>query len=215
MSLVEMLVGVTVGLLIVAGAATLASTQWVENRRLLLEAQVRQDLRAAADLVSRELRRAGLCHQRPRPWCGREPGASAPSPNPEGRAEPGPWQRCRHLPLRPTQRPATGRFGYQLQSYTLRQRIGASAQDLTDPQTRRVTTFNVDLQPVGSVQLACPRLCSDGSQDCWPTWTLTDALITITGQAVSDATVSYTVVSRVRLRNDGVSFKVSATEVCP
>jgi hypothetical protein len=58
-------------------------------------------------------------------------------------------------------------------------------------------------------------LCADGSQDCWPTLALTDAVVTITGQAVSDATVSRTVTSRVRLRNDGVTFNVSATQVCP
>ncbi len=215
MSLVEMLVGVTVGLLIVAGAATLASTQWVENRRLLLEAQVQQDLRAAADLVSRELRRAGYATEPEAMVWSPEPGASAPSPNRRAGLSLGHGSDVVTYRYDRPSAPPLASFGYQLQSNTIRQRIGATAQDLTDPQTLRVTTFNVDLQPVGSVQLACPRLCSDGSQDCWPTWTLTDALITITGQAVSDATVSYTVVSRVRLRNDGVSFKVSATEVCP
>ena len=59
LSLVEMMVGVAIGLLIVAAAALMVSSQLVENRRLMLETQVQQDLRAAMDILTRELRRAG------------------------------------------------------------------------------------------------------------------------------------------------------------
>jgi len=59
LSLVEMMVGLTVGLFI-AGAALLAAVNATgENRRLLLEARLLQDLRATMDLVTRSLRRAG------------------------------------------------------------------------------------------------------------------------------------------------------------
>ena len=71
------------------------------------------------------------------------------------------------------------------------------------------------LQTVEAEQLACPELCADGSQDCWPTLAPTDAVVTIAGTAVSDPTVNRTVTSRVRLRNDGVTFNLSATQVCP
>ena len=37
----------------------LVSTQLSDNRRLMLETQVQQDLRASADIITRELRRAG------------------------------------------------------------------------------------------------------------------------------------------------------------
>ena len=59
LSLVELMVGIAIGLLVVAAAATLMSTQLNDNRRLLLETQVNQDLRAAMDIVTRDLRRAG------------------------------------------------------------------------------------------------------------------------------------------------------------
>ena len=59
MSLVELMVGITVGLLVVAGASLLVSSQLSENRRLLLETQVQQDLRATADIIARQLRRSG------------------------------------------------------------------------------------------------------------------------------------------------------------
>ena len=60
LSLVELLVGLALGLLVVAGGAALLARQHLrEHRALLLEARLMQDLRTAADLVARDLRRAG------------------------------------------------------------------------------------------------------------------------------------------------------------
>ncbi len=53
------MVGIAVGLFIVAGATMVVTTQLGDNRRLLLETQLQQDLRATADIITRELRRAG------------------------------------------------------------------------------------------------------------------------------------------------------------
>lgn len=192
----------------------MAATQMAENRRLLLETQVQQDLRAATDIITRELRRSGyFSYPELLVWSPSEP-ASAPEANTYvgltlGVADDVVTYRY--------DRPGTAlvTFGYQLDSDTIKHRIGANVQDLTDQRTLKVTAFNVVLQAVGSTQLSCPKLCADGSQDCWPTLALTDAVVTITGEAVSDSSVSRTVTSRVRLRNDGVSFNVSATEVCP
>lgn len=60
LSLVELLVGISVGLFVLAGATLLLSTQLGDNRRLLLETQLQQDLRATMDIITRELRRAGV-----------------------------------------------------------------------------------------------------------------------------------------------------------
>ena len=59
LSIVELMVGITIGLFILAGASMVLTTQLGDNRRLLLEAQVQQDLRVASDLISREIRAAG------------------------------------------------------------------------------------------------------------------------------------------------------------
>ncbi len=59
MSIVELMVGITISLFIVAGATLVLTTQLDTNRRLLLEAQLQQDLRTAADMISRDVRRAG------------------------------------------------------------------------------------------------------------------------------------------------------------
>jgi prepilin peptidase dependent protein B len=59
LSIVEFMVGVAVGLFVVGGATKLFVDYLGNNRRLLLETRVNQDLRAAADLVARDLRRGG------------------------------------------------------------------------------------------------------------------------------------------------------------
>ena len=58
LSIVELLVGVAVGLLVVGGAVKLFVDNLTNNRRMLVETRVNQDLRAAADLIARDLRRA-------------------------------------------------------------------------------------------------------------------------------------------------------------
>lgn len=57
--MVELMVGITVGLIVTAGAAIVATRQITEHRRLMLEVQMQQDLRVAADLLQQDLRRAG------------------------------------------------------------------------------------------------------------------------------------------------------------
>jgi type II secretory pathway component PulJ len=57
--LIELMVGITVGLIVTAGAALVATKQINEHRRLMLEVQMQQDLRVAADLIQQDLRRAG------------------------------------------------------------------------------------------------------------------------------------------------------------
>ena len=58
-SLVEIMVGLVLGLLIVAGASSFFLVNLVGARRLQTEARLDQDLRAAMDLVTRDLRRGG------------------------------------------------------------------------------------------------------------------------------------------------------------
>lgn len=59
LSVIELLIGVAVGLFILSGALMLFGDYINNNRRLVLETQVNQDMRAAADFVARDLRRAG------------------------------------------------------------------------------------------------------------------------------------------------------------
>lgn len=216
LSLVELMVGIAVGLFIVAGATMLAASQLAGNRNLLLETQVQQDLRAAADIITRELRRAGHSPDSYKfIWSSSTPTvgplvnrrAGIPQPPTTGDVVSYNYARFSEAEL--------GDFGYQLSGGIIKHRIGAAAQDLTDRTTLKITAFTVELQDVASEQLACPRLCPGNSQSCWPTVKLVDAIVTITGQAANNAEVQRTVVSRVRLRNDGVKFSDNASPICP
>lgn len=60
LGLVELMVGITIGLIVAAGASMVAVNQINEHRRLMLETQLQQDLRTAADLLQQDLRRAGF-----------------------------------------------------------------------------------------------------------------------------------------------------------
>jgi type IV pilus assembly protein PilW len=59
LTVVELMVGFAVGLFIVGGATKLFVDYLTNNRKLLIETRLNQDLRAAADLVVRDLRRSG------------------------------------------------------------------------------------------------------------------------------------------------------------
>ncbi len=79
LSLVEMMVGIAVGLIVVAGASLMMTSQVTQNSRLLQETQIQQDLRAAADLMMRDLRRAGFSTNSANTvWA---PGMAAPASN--------------------------------------------------------------------------------------------------------------------------------------
>ena len=58
LSIIEFMVGIAVGLFVVGGATKLFVDYLGSNRKAMLETRVNQDLRAAADLIVRDLRRA-------------------------------------------------------------------------------------------------------------------------------------------------------------
>jgi len=218
LSLVELMVGITVGLFVVAAAATMAATQLTDNRRLLIETQVQQDLRASMDIITRQLRRAGALTQ-PLALLG------LATPTAHG-------SRSEHAAVTLTGGTGNheigfgyvlgaaewGPFGFKLDGGVVRTRMGAGGwQDLSDANTLVVTRFSVTPTIVASVALPCARLCSGGGTACWPTVEVRDYLVEITGHARGDAAVRRTMRSTVRLRNDWVRFNDAAqpTLACP
>ncbi len=241
MTLVELMVGVAVGLFVVAAAALMASSQLSDNRRLLLETQVQQDLRATADLVARDLRRTGFwgsnAHQGiPRP-------IPAPadivvnnpynSPLPTG-AVPSPalllykYQRASGL----------GFFGFLLgadgvvqacQSDLAVGDCSSGWQELTDGNVMKVDEFAV-LRPPASritnaepIKLPCPNLCPlplpAGADEtyCWPTVATQELSVKIQAEARTDSAVKRQLVTSVHARNLSVilSAAVPAGQSCP
>lgn len=218
LSLVELMVGITVGLIIVAAASLLLSTQLVENRRLVAEAQVQQDLRATADIITRELRRSGAEGEDStllgQIWT---PGAA-------NEALPNWWS----TKLAPTSGTATtvrfdyapagagtssgvaAGFGYRLddargviQTFL----VAGGWQDLTDPATVEVTEFSVRRLADTSFRIPCTKPCpTTGGSACWPTVNVRALEVRITARSRTVPDVIRTHQSQVRLRNDFFRF---------
>jgi type IV pilus assembly protein PilW len=221
LSIVEMLVGIAVGMFVLAGATLLTSSQLADNRFLLLETQIQQDLRATADIVTRELRRSGYWNNATTSTVWSPLGASAPSNGYQTfslRGNPGAVhdvtfaysKRAGPSPL--VNAPTNAElFGYRLNAVnkTIEARMGAAGwQTLTDPTVLVITQF--DITPVEDVIVVpCASACPGGGTACWPQQSMVNVTVEISGQAAHDPNVKRSVQSGVRIRNDRI------TGVCP
>ncbi len=231
-SLVELMVGIAVGMFVVAAAALMATSQLTDNRRLLLETQLQQDLRASADIIARELRRSGY-------WATARAGVPPPGggtilANPYATLSPD----TANSKVSYNYRRGSGAesFGFRLNNGTLQScqsdydATGCSGgwQDLTDRAAIRIPDNGFSIATVRSggrgqtangndIVIPCPQLCTDGTTACWPRVSVRELVITITGQSTSDATVTRTLELSVRLRNDRVqlSTEASSGQSCP
>jgi type IV pilus assembly protein PilW len=208
LSLVELMVGISIGLFI-AGAATLVVTsQLADTRRLLLDTQLQQDLRATVDIVTRELRRAGSVGGTTRAqegiWF---PTASNVFENPWIVITPDDGEASDSVKFGYRRSPGNeGPFGFKLESGTIKSLIGGVWQELTDGRIMRVTAFRVTPDAPQSFQIPCPRKCPDGSTDCWPTLAVRGYEVLITAESRVDPALVRTLRSHVRVRNDAVRF---------
>lgn len=211
LSLVELLVGVAVGLFVVAGGTAMVGGMLGDNRRLLLETQVQQDLRSSADIITRELRRTGY-------WEQAEDGVWSPTSSAQKNSY-SPLITSTSNEVRFKYRRGSGvegPFGFKLEGGAIKTLLASGWQELTDPRTVDVTLFRVTEVDAPAVVLPCPKLCPDGTQSCWPTLIAREFKVEITGEAVTDRSVRRSLTTNVRLRNDYVKFNVPAsTEMCP
>ena len=210
-SLVELLVGMALGLFIVAHGVSLLTAHLRENRALLLESRLMQDLRVASDLVTRDLRRAGH-------WGAASAGmwqaaASGVVANPYTALAPAAAAsdavtfRFSRDAIENHQVDSNEQFGFRLKNGALDMLLGSGNwQSLTDVSTLVVTAFSVT-PTVQDVSLArfCPGPCPIGSSQCPPHQQVRSLRVQLTGKATSDASVVRTLGSQVRLRADAVS----------
>lgn len=207
LSLVELMVGVAVGLFVVAGATLVVSNQLGDNRRLMLETQIQQELRAAADLIARDLRRSGY-------WASAETsvwhaGAVSVSTNPytpltgvaHGTAASAVQFGYSRGVLENNTLDATDQSGFRLNNGVVQMFTGGGWQALTDANTLRVTNFELRLTN-RAVALNCFNECPGGGTACYPQQTVRDITVLIEGTAVHDAAVRRGAQSTARLRND-------------
>jgi prepilin peptidase dependent protein B len=208
MSLVELMVGIVVGLFIVAGATYFVVNFNAENRRLLLEARLTQDMRAAMDIVTRDLRRAGY-------WQNAASGVSlfttaVPSVYYEstnfGVVTPASGVAATSVTYAYDKSggvaaAASDQFAFGLSGGVLTTTIGGSgAQPLTDANTTVVTTFEVSPDPVPVwVSVSCSPACAGAS--C-PRVYVRQFTVTLSAASALDASIARTLKNRVRIRND-------------
>lgn len=213
LSIVELMVGVAVGLFVVAAATMLVATHLADSRRLTLETQVQQDLRAAVDIITRELRRSGH-------WARAREGVGQPGNVNAYRAvlkddtnsfDDGDvstevqfsYARSGVESADNNTLDSAEELGFRLNSGVIQTHLGdAGWQALTDSSTLDVTAFTLTMH-VQPIKLECAKPCP-GPGDCRPELQVRDITLDITGQAAHDASVQRRLTSNVRLRNDAV-----------
>ncbi|MEO5697311.1 MAG: hypothetical protein ABIQ60_09290, partial [Burkholderiaceae bacterium] len=209
--MVELLVGMAIALFITATGATLLAGNLRESRSLLLEARLMQDLRTAADMISRDLRRAGY-------WGSATSGVwgagaiqidanpyQGVSPTVASAAEVG--FRYSRDAIENGLVDSNEQFGFRLRSGAIELQLGAGNwQALTDAGTMIVTGFDVtpSVQDI-ELQGFCPTDCPVGSTTCPPRQQVRSLALVISGRLASDARVTRSVRGNVRLRNDPVT----------
>lgn len=223
LSLVEMLVGVVVGLFIVGGATKLVVDNLHSNRRNLLETRVNQDLRTAADLIARDLRRAGY-------WRNSMSGiwnttGATPPANPHrvvtkaGSAQLGTlaysYAKDNNNAL-----DAGEQFGYQVASGVLQYLVASgAAQPMTDPNSVLIdangfaiteTRRNVDLFAYCTCMIRMSCTAADFAASgpyaaTKPLLVIRQYDVRLRGTSATDPTVTRELRETVRVRNDQIS----------
>jgi prepilin peptidase dependent protein B len=210
MSLIDLLMSVTIALFIALAGTTLLAANLREDRSLLLEARLMQDLRTATDVVTRDLRRAGY-------WAGAARSGDASIANPYSAVSPtaGPSDTVTFQYSRDdTENNAVDineQFGFRLHNAAIEIQLGnGNWQALTDAQNLRVTAFTVtpNVQDI-ALQAFCASACtsietSRTGSTCPPHQQVRSLDVIIKASLAADVRVVRTLRSTVRLRNDAI-----------
>lgn len=213
-SLIELMVGIALALLIAAAATLLLGSSVSENRRLLVEARLTQDLRSASDLVARQTRRAG--HWGAAATLGLWSASANALPNPYAALTPDAGTSDT-ISLRYSQDTTENnavddneQVGFRLRNGTLEAQLGErNWQALTDASTLVVTQLRFEPR-IQSVALEPICACVAAAGCTAPQVQVRSVDIEISGRAANDASVQRTVRSTVRLRNDKLSAGCNA-----
>lgn len=221
-TLIELMVGLAVGLIVISGALFLLASLTQDNRRLLVETRLNQDLRAASDLIARDLRRAGY-------WAGASaavyvPGAtSAITPNPYRNFIPGACSDATLAAAVATPTAArtsicyyieqgtpnnladdTELFGFALVNGVVNAFVaGKAALPLTDPQSLVIDSFQITPRSATfDMAASCTTTPPVGTG---PQVVVRRFDIVLRGFAPSDPGLIRGMTTTVRVRNDAIS----------
>lgn len=220
MSIVELMVGIAIGLFVLAGATVVVTGQLSENSKLLADARVHEDLRTAADIIARDIRRAGyadLAYKSVWPVdtpAGIQLGLSdiyaAMSP------ASGPTTTLTYSSSSagaPAQNgalaaPMASEYSgvrYNAAAQTIEMQLGSGNwQALTDPASVLITGFSLTLSDQ-VLPVPCAQLCPVGPGGNPVNVYARNVAFTIVGQSASDSSVVRSLTATVRVRNDIVA----------
>lgn len=194
-TLVALLVGAAVGLLVIAATVQALARQIAEERRLQLETQLQQDLRHAADLVVRELRRAGH-------WGGAAQTLTGTANPFDGLAS----GSATTFAVSRSAAEGTAPASADLAGFRLRNGVvemlagGAGWQALTDAAALQVTRFELTVRSQPQA-LPCAQACAAGDATCPPQLWQRQAELRLGARALHDARVQRELTTAVQLRN--------------
>ncbi|MDQ3060286.1 MAG: prepilin-type N-terminal cleavage/methylation domain-containing protein [Pseudomonadota bacterium] len=218
-SIVELLIGVALGLFILGGALKLFGDYINNNRQLVLETRVNQDMRAAADLIARDLRRAGYWGDSTAGVTGTALTSEYAAVSPTGTAATTQITYSYSQGEEDNDLDATTEnFGFRLNSGALQYLQGGSWQTMTDPNTLTVTAFTVTprqrcvpLQQycTGASSSSCSACTLNATTGCpsascatCPFLNVRSYDIALQGTSTTDSSVVRNLQETVRVRND-------------
>jgi len=207
LSLVELMIGLAIGLFITAAGFSVLVGQWRDHRSATAAMRLMQDLRSASDVITRD---AG--HWADPSVAMAASAASGAVANPYATFAPASAasDAARFAYSRDAVEnqllDGNEQFGLRLRNGVIELLLGAGNwQALTDAGTLQVTAFSI--QPnTQTVSLLdhCARPCAAGATACDAQLELRSLVVSITARATDDASLVRQLTSQVRIRNDGV-----------
>jgi prepilin peptidase dependent protein B len=227
LSMIELMVGLTLGMLVVVGGISLFVNNAVTSRQLNQETRINQDLRAAVDLIARDLRRAGYWGDSLRGTVATSATSSTTTPNPYRAITTGTNQIEYNFSRDTTEDDTLGnneQFGFRLNAGAVEMKTDSTPtwRAVTDAATLNVTSFTIAsfVGPPVVVNNACSRMCCTAadvaaavtgctvvtlSSGSCPTVMIRQYHVTVTGTATNNSAITRSLSARVRARNDEFS----------
>lgn len=217
LSLVELMVGITVGLVVMTGVTTFFVDYLQNNRQLIQMARLDQEMRTAMDIVARDIKRMGYkrdVHLDILNLTEESSSRTATLPiflNPQANisdseSEINFWYDENSDNTLNTGA-TTEEHGYQIASNALQRRSGNTWQDITDPSITQITGFNltrtyrcIDIDGDGPASCGGTPVTPSASED--GAYFVTEIAVTLSGRLTSNNAITRTLNERVRVRAD-------------
>jgi type IV pilus assembly protein PilW len=230
LSMIELMVGLTLGMVVVVGGLSLFVSNAMTSRQLNRETRVNQDLRAAVDLIARDLRRAAYWGESLRGTVATSATSSTTTPNPYRAITAGTNQIEYRFSRDTTEDYTLGnneQFGFRLNAGAVEMKTDSTTwRAVTDPASLTVTNFSITstVTPV-VVNNACSRMCCTAadvaaavtgctvvtlSAGSCPTVNVRQYLVTVSGNSTTNSTITRSLSARVRARNEEFSGQCPA-----